>query len=382
MSDDFEISLDAPPRVRDALQRIGRTEDVSFSPSNRRMALACFGRNTIAVADVAINGTSGRPHVAIAGVAEFSSPHLRTPHGVDFLDDDTIIVGNRGGNAVAFRLPSNGSAGSDSDVQPIAALPGNEFELVNAPGSIAIIRAPGAPAEVLICNNGRNSVTSHTVENEPFRVLSNDTLLRRLLDFPDSAAVTEDNRWIAISNHDSHVVMLYQRTPSLSEGSDPQCILRGTLYPHGLQFSADGRYLFVADAGRPCVHVYARDGEAWRGAQYPKMSMRVMSDDIFESGGLDPARRGAKGIAVDNYGHVLAVTYENQPVAFFDIAAMLESDTGNYPNDELLLSYEVETLELQRVRRETAIALLMGSTSFRITAPLRRLYAVRPRWRR
>jgi hypothetical protein len=235
---------------------------------------------------------------------------------------------------------------------------------------------------VLICNNGRNSVTSHTVESEPFRVLSNDTLLRRLLDFPDSAAVTEDNRWIAISNHDSHIVMLYQRTPSLSEDSDPQCILRGTLYPHGLQFSADGRYLFVADAGRPCVHIYARDGEAWRGAQYPTTSMRVMSDDIFESGELDPARRGAKGIAIDNDGHVLAVTYENQPVAFFDIAAMLESDAGTYPNDELLLSYEVETLELQRVRRETAIALLMGSTSFRITAPLRRLYAVRPKWRR
>ena len=37
MSDDFEISLDAPPRVRDALKRIGRTEDVSFSPSNRRI---------------------------------------------------------------------------------------------------------------------------------------------------------------------------------------------------------------------------------------------------------------------------------------------------------------------------------------------------------
>jgi hypothetical protein len=381
MSDDFEISLNAPPRVRDALKRIGRTEDVSFSPNNRRMALACFGRNTLAIVDVAINGTSGRPQVAITSVEEYSSPDLMEPHGVDFLDDDTIIVGNRAGKAVAFRLPSNGSAGKDADVMPISALPGVEFELLNKPGSILIVRAPGRSPEVLICNNRRSSVTRHTVEDDPLRVVSNDLLLRRLLDHPDSVAVTEDNRWIAISNHHSHVVMLYQRTPSLSDDSDPQCILRGTLYPHGLQFSADGRHLFVADAGRPHVHIYARDGEAWRGVQYPKASMRVMSDDIFENG-LDPEGRGAKGVAIDEDGDVLAVTFENQPMAFFDIGAMLECSAGQSPDDVLRLTYEVDALELQRVRREAAIAKLMGSTSFRITEPLRRLANARSKWRR
>jgi DNA-binding beta-propeller fold protein YncE len=381
MSHDFEISLDAPPRVRDALKRIGRTEDVCFSPNNRRMALACLGRDTLAIVDVAIKSNSGRPHVAITGAAEYSSPHLMTPHGVDFLDNDTIIVGNREGKAVAFRLPSNSNAVSDPEVQPIMSLPGDEFELVNSPGSIAIIRAPDAPVEVLLCDNRKSSVTRHTVEGDPFRVLSNDILLRRLLDFPDSVAVTEDNRWIAVSNHHSHVVMLYHRTRSLSEDSNPQCILRGTLYPHGLQFSADGRHLFVADAGSPHLHIYARDGEAWRGVRYPKASMRVMSDDIFEMG-LDPEGRGPKGVAIDNNGHVLAATYENQPMAFFDIAAMLKRSAETCPDDALQLSYEMNALELERVRRETAIAALMGSTSFRITEPLRRLNAAWSKTRR
>jgi hypothetical protein len=381
MSEGFEISLDAPPRVRDLLKRIGRTEDVNFSPNNRRMALACLGRETVAIVDVAINATSGRPQVAINGVAEYSSPHLMTPHGVDFLDDDTIIVGNREGKALAFCLPSNGSDGKDADVKPISPLPGIEFELLGKPGSIAIIRAPGTPTEVLISNNTKSSVTRHTVGDDPRRVLSNDILLRRLLDFPDSAAVSEDNEWIAISNHHSHVVMLYHRTPSLSEDSDPDCILRGTLYPHGLQFSADGRHLIVADAGRPYVHIYARDGEVWRGVQYPQASMRVMSDEIFEMG-LDPEGRGPKGVAIDNDGHVLAVTYENQPMVFFDIAALLEGSAGQRPDHALQLSYEVDALELERVRREAATAKLLGSTSFRITEPLRQLHAAWSKRRR
>jgi hypothetical protein len=38
-----EIDYDAPQHVRDAVVALGRTEDVKFSPSNRRMAVAGFG---------------------------------------------------------------------------------------------------------------------------------------------------------------------------------------------------------------------------------------------------------------------------------------------------------------------------------------------------
>ena len=70
-----------------------------------------------------------------------------------------------------------------------------------------------------------------------------------------------DNEWIAISNHDAHVVLVYRWTPSLNEQSEPDAVLRGTIYPHGLQFTPDGRHLIVADAGRPYVNVYERQGE-------------------------------------------------------------------------------------------------------------------------
>ena len=312
MSDAFEIALDAPQRVRDALQRIGRIEDVSFSPDNRRLALACFDQNSVAILDVAITHAADRPHVTIADVAEYSSPYLMTPHGVDFLDDETIVVANRYGNVVAFRLPSDASAGQGSALTPIEPAPGHDFDLLKQPGSLAIIRDAGAAIEMLICNNKGDTVTRHVLEDDPLRVASSDVLLHRWLDFPDSVSVSDDNRWIAISNHDAHIVMLYARTSSLSEDSDPDCILRGAMYPHGLRFSDDAEHLFVADAGRPLVHIYARDGESWRGVRYPTASIRVMSDDIFKLG-RDAESRGAKGVAIDNQGQVLTVTFENQP---------------------------------------------------------------------
>ena len=95
MSDDFEISLDAPQRVRDALQRIGRSEDVSFSP---RQSSACprllrpqLHRNR----RCRHHHAADRPHVTLTDVAEYSSPCLMTPHGVDFLDNETVLVANR-----------------------------------------------------------------------------------------------------------------------------------------------------------------------------------------------------------------------------------------------------------------------------------------------
>ena len=54
MSDDLEICLDAPRSIRDALHKIGRSEDVSFSPDNRRLALACLDHNSIAIVEVDI----------------------------------------------------------------------------------------------------------------------------------------------------------------------------------------------------------------------------------------------------------------------------------------------------------------------------------------
>src|SRR5712671_5622475 len=92
----LELQYAAPESVIDAIGSLGRTEDVRFSPSNRRLAVASYYRNRIVVFDLGIASSSGATQVALTGGVELSSPALRLPHGLDFIDDNTLIVTSRG----------------------------------------------------------------------------------------------------------------------------------------------------------------------------------------------------------------------------------------------------------------------------------------------
>jgi len=90
-------ATDAAQRVIDGL---GRTEDVQFSPTQRRLAVAGFHANRIAVFDVEIARVAGEPRVALNEVVEIDSATLKGPHGLCFLDEDTLVVANREGSAM------------------------------------------------------------------------------------------------------------------------------------------------------------------------------------------------------------------------------------------------------------------------------------------
>ena len=102
----LEIQYTAQQSVTDAVGSLGRTEDVRFSPSNRRLAVASFSRNRIVVFDIDIASSLGATQVALTGGLELSSPALQWPHGLDFIDDDTLIVTSRGSD-VARRARSS-----------------------------------------------------------------------------------------------------------------------------------------------------------------------------------------------------------------------------------------------------------------------------------
>jgi hypothetical protein len=73
----LEIEYSAPQSVTDAVGSLGRTEDVRFSPSNRRLAVASFHRNRIVVFDIDIASSRGATQVALTGGVELSSPALQ-----------------------------------------------------------------------------------------------------------------------------------------------------------------------------------------------------------------------------------------------------------------------------------------------------------------
>jgi len=409
------IAYKAPPRVREVIESIGRTEDIRFSPDGRRLAIAAFERNRLALFDVAIAASTSGKDVALERVVEISSPSLKLPHGLDFIDDATLIVVNREGGACVFELPRADAEVQECEVSPVQTMDAGDLHGLDSPGSVWIAGEGRPGKEILICSNVGNRVTRHVVDGGARHTLAGgDVLLRKWLDIPDGVSVSQDRQWLAISNHNTHNVLVYEYSASLGRDADPDGILRGVHYPHGLRFSSDDRHMFVADAGAPYIHVYARDDLGWGGVRNPVASVCVMDDALFERGRHNPEEGGPKGIDIDSSMNVVVVTSECQPLAFFDLSGILEdaiigshlagsdvrvadgpprSDRGldrqrlrAYRREQQALQVRCELQAMERLMQARAEAIkaraersaMQKSRSWRMTAPLRWARSVLP----
>ena len=416
-SSGFGIEFTAPQSVNDVIASLGRTEDVCFSPSNRRLAVAAFIRHRVALFDIDIATSAAGPHVTLTGGVELSSPALSSPHGLDFIDDETLIVADRHGGVAMFKLPTGEIHPRSCEVLPIQTWPVDGASLLESPGSVAVAGVARGLHEILICNNTGHSVSRHHMDVRAGCVVSSEVLLRKWLDIPDGVRVSPDRRWIAVSNHSTHDVLLYENVPSLNEHTDPDGILRGALYPHGLRFTPDGRYLFVADAGAPDVHVYAEDGTGWWGVRHPAATIRIMDESLFLRGRHNPQEGGPKGLAIDAGSNVLVATSEYQPLVFLDVPALLERASAGDPvpigrpyaaplsgalngqmdddpyersrreqrarevRYELSIMAHSNAMKTRAMKAEAMVAAMRRRWSWRITAPLRRLHSAL-RWLR
>ena len=386
-----EIQYTAQQSVTDAVGSLGRTEDVRFSPSNRRLAVASYYRNRIVVFDIDIASSSGATQVALTGGVELLSPALRLPHGLGFIDDNTLIVTSRGSedpvggsaaNVALFKLPPGEEIVRTHEVPPIARWPANGTTLLNAPGSLAVTRVKEDVGEVLICNNDGHTVTRHLLDRNADGALRNsEVLLHKYLNIPDGVSVSPDRRWIAVSNHAAHNVLLFENSPALNSDAKPDGILRCVQYPHGVRFSANGRHLFVADTGAPYLHIYTQDSDQWRGVRHPVASVRIMDNAVFERGQHNPEEGGPKGLDLDASSKILVLTSECQPLAFFDVPVLLQhAFAGGSEREKRILSISHELSLMQEIRMMAERAMetnaLRNTMSWRITAPLRRLKSI------
>ena len=198
------------------------------------------------------------------------------------------------------------------------------------------------------------------------------------MNVPDGICLSEDKQWIAVSNHDAHTVLLYENKSSLNETSDPDGILRGTYYPHGLRFTPDRRFILVADASAPYVNIYKGDDPDWRGVRNPLLSFRVLNNADYSRARGIPGEGGPKGIDIDKTMNIFVTTCETQPLAFFDLTAALQTACsrsnlqGNRARRATEVIYELDLLE----ELQKKISFFEKSRSWRFTAPLRQLFSL------
>lgn len=321
----FQIQLSASDHVRRALAEIGRTEDIKFSPNNRRLAIAGFVKNKILIVSTVIEESAAGKRVTLSDCITITSPSLQQPHGLFFIDDQTLIVANRGGEAPILRLPQMSTGERLCELSPLQMIRADRVQYVKTPGSVAVSRIGLELYEILICNNYVHYVTRHIVDaREGFQVRKNEVLLSRGLDLPDGIAVNEEWSWIAVSNHNDHNVLIFRNDPGLDRSSEPDGILRNAVYPHGVRFTADDNFILVADAGAPYLHIYAKNGVDWKGERAPVTSIRVMDEKTYLRGRYSPQEGGPKGVDVTSNMGMFVTTCHNQPLAFFDLEKILQ----------------------------------------------------------
>lgn len=304
------VALDVPAPIATVLGTIGRTEDIVTGPNGDRVAIVGFLANSILLARLA--PTDGTARVAVESVLLVHSHDLHHPHGVEFLDESTLVIANRAAELITLTLPDDvvgpprpypGSAivhHVTVDCRPLvdatAAVP------VRSPGSVAVRRLSSGLVEVYVCNNYVHEVTRHVVARAAdggWTVVDAELLLRAQLAIPDGIAVSPDHRWLAVSNHDTHEVFVYPLDGTLGPDLPPTGRMRGPSFPHGMQFSADGRRLVVADAAHPFLFVYDTPDGDWAGARRPSAVVRVLDDATFLAARRDnPQEGGPKGVAM------------------------------------------------------------------------------------
>lgn len=374
------LPFTAPAAVVDAIAGLGRTEDLRFSPSNQRLALAVFHAGQIAVFDIRLS----RLEVTLTGGALLTSPAFRQPHGLDFLDDETLVVANRAGEVVVIPLPPGQPEVPTVTVEARSICPGWEgpFE---APGSVLISPAPDDAFAVLVVDNNAHTVSRLSGARAPDRLEARaiEVVVSGYLDLPDGLAMSPDGQWLAVSNHNPHNVLLYRwsEAPKMA----PDGILRGVRFPHGLRFTPDGGTIWVADAGMPHIHAYTQGPNGWAGVHEPE-SFCVMDDRTFAAGHCNPQEGGPKGLDVNNGGCILAVTSEHQPLAFFAVEALLQAGLDDARRSTIAVEHEVRLMADQRESNRNlqlarlALAEVKESRSWRLTAPLRRLRSWMETW--
>jgi len=312
-----KLKFNALKCADEIVHSLQRTEDIKFSPSGSRVAVASYLENTISIFDVSITGSRNSKKVDLINAVMISSGDLKHPHGLDFIDEEKILVTNREGLVLFFEVPINASGRLELDPSGVI-----RSDCISTPGSIVVCRKEKNLYEALICNSFVDRVTRHQFHlDNGLTTDSSEILLKKWIALPDSVAVSRDNRWMAVSNHDTHHIFVYRYNKPLKPNFDPAGVLRSH-YPHGLRFTPDNRFVLAASAGSPYVNVYETENADWRGVRAPVLSVRVLSNDDFFRGRGNLQEGGPKGIDINHLKGVLVTTCETQPLAFFDLATI------------------------------------------------------------
>jgi DNA-binding beta-propeller fold protein YncE len=386
------LNYGASPQIRATIAGLGRTEDVRFSPDERCLAIVENRTNTIHFFEVNIKGAGVEQSINLSAHAAISSDALDYPHGLDFLGNNHFVVANRAGELAFFKFPRDLFTKNKVKFQPVSiAREKKVFGIasgkITSPGSVCSYRISKNCYRILVCNNYQNNVVSFIADLSDSLKLKNEGLLvKRHLDLPDGVDVSLNGRYAALSCHESHNVLIYKLSPFLNRYTAPRAILRDIGCPHGVRFSADGKRIFVADAGTQFLHVFYSEGGDWNETLYAEKTIKIVDDEIYTSSRTDstgkifPEEGGLKGLDFANNDELVVTTAEDQVLRFFSTESLV-SEKGSVEHISLLED-QVQELRLfqenkKKIRRRQKKNMIKANLKRLLRAPFKKMYLVK-----
>lgn len=101
----MRLACIGPAEVLDAIASMGRTEDVSWSPDGRRVALAAITLDRVLVVGMDCQFENGQKVLYLTDAVEVASTSLQRPHGLCWISNSIIAVASREGNVSLFDIP-------------------------------------------------------------------------------------------------------------------------------------------------------------------------------------------------------------------------------------------------------------------------------------
>ena len=132
------LDYHATPAVQEVIDRLGRTEDIRFSPSRKRLAFSAFEDGRIVVLEIAVTPSPSGPLIFLSDYVMFSSKNIEHPHGMAFIDEDTLVVANRTQFVSIFRIPPAGGVEKEFVIKPLRIIWRNRFRRLDSPGSVDV----------------------------------------------------------------------------------------------------------------------------------------------------------------------------------------------------------------------------------------------------
>jgi hypothetical protein len=303
-----------------------RSEDVRFSPSGQRLAVITSQAKLLLFAIDA----NARP-VTAQLLTTMASADLRAAHGVDWIDEDTLVVANRAAGLAFFKIPRSNQWAAESKIAAVSIVQSSWFGAPDEKRQLNAMRkvatGPGSArihdGYVYAGCNMSNTVTRHRILAGP-TCDDGELVAQEGINIPDSAIVSPDGVWLAVADHYNHRVLIFR----LGEKSPCGALTDPRLkHPHGIAINPSGTVIVAADAGgRGIFAFHARDG-LWNVHQTEAFMIDGVTEAVYarvQSEVAEQARDvegGAKGIDISKDGRVVVSTCRGQTLRFFELHA-------------------------------------------------------------